>query len=201
MHLFLIHLFIQITIYSTGHEVLLPINSKDRSSIYELNLSEIGEFGLIRKARPNVKRHYHTGIDIERPGSNYENNPIFPITDGIVISIREDGPFAQLIIEHRLENQTIWSVYEHISGITVDVNDVVNLKQAIARFMNKNELNKYGWQFDHFHLEILKQPPIKLKTDPRHPKRHFNSYSLMCYHEDELLSHFYNPIAFFESNL
>lgn len=155
----------------------------------------------MRKARPNVREHYHTGIDILRPGDNYGSNPIFSIAGGIVISKREDGPFAQLIIEHRIKNQTIWSVYEHISGIIADVNDEVNVEKPIARFMNKNELNKFGWQFDHFHLELLKQPPIKLKTDPRLPKRYFNSYTLMCYNEQDLARHFFNPIEFFKSNL
>lgn len=201
MQLILFYLLVQITFFSSGQEVLLPINSRDRTSMHEFKLSQIGKFGLIRKARPNVKRHFHTGIDILRPGENYENNPIFPISEGIVISIREDGPFAQLIIEHRIKNQTVWSVYEHIAGIIVHVNDVVDVEKTIARFMNQNELNKYGWQFDHFHLEILKQPPIKLKTDLRHPKRYFNSYTLMCYNENDLIRYFYNPIDFFENNL
>lgn len=82
------------------HEVHLPINVSNRISLGELSLTEIGAFGLRRKARPNVKSHLHTGIDIKRPDNNYMNNPIFPIAPGVVISKRDDGPFAQLIVEH-----------------------------------------------------------------------------------------------------
>src|SRR5512133_602835 len=90
----------------------LPVHTTNRKSISTLTLSEIGDFGLVRKARPGVPAHYHTGIDIKRPVYNYQDEPIFPISEGIVISIRQDGPYAQLIIEHK--NPACWTVYEHI---------------------------------------------------------------------------------------
>lgn len=190
----LIFLFIQFQLFA--QEVLLPIDANDRKSFAELRLSEIGEFGLMRKARPKVAAHYHTGIDIVRPGVNYKNNPIFPIAEGIVMSKRDDGPFAQLIIEHHIDGITFWTVYEHIAGIRVNVHDMVDAKIPIARFMNKEELNDYGWQFDHFHLEILKIPPARLNPHPNTPDRHFNSHTLICFSEEELHSYFYNPIEF-----
>ena len=41
-------------------------------------------------------------------------------------------------------------------ALITNLNETVNPDKPIARFMNKQELNTHGWQFDHFHLEILK---------------------------------------------
>src|SRR4030042_6743542 len=169
---------------SSGLDYYLPINTVDRKSIGTLVLTNIGEFGLLRKERPGVPAHFHTGIDIKRPGDNYQDEPIFPIFKGIVISKRQDGPYAQLIIEHG-DIQKFWTVYEHIAGIKVGLYEQVIPNLPIARFMNKSELIKYGWQFDHFHFEILKSNPIKLKQDNSNPDRHFSSYSLLCFTKDE----------------
>jgi hypothetical protein len=177
----------------------LPVNTVNRRSISTLTITEIGDFGLMRKPRPTVPAHYHTGIDIKRPANNYHDEPIFPISEGIVISKRQDGPYAQLIILHK--NPECWTVYEHIAGIKVNINDHVKPDLPIARFMNKAELNKYGWQFDHFHLEILKIQPIRLKTDPLNPDRKFSSYTLSCYTKEELNKYFYNPREFLQDHL
>ena len=177
----------------------LPVYTVNRRSVGTMAITEIGDFGLMRIARPAVPAHYHTGIDIKRPSNNYTNEPIFPISEGIVISKRQDGPFAQLIIEHK--NPECWTVYEHIAGIKVNLNDHVNPDSPIARFMNKTELNKYGWQFDHFHLEILKIQPIRLKQDQTNPERKYSSYSLICYSKEELNRYFYNPMEFLQDNL
>ena len=144
-------------------EYHLPIDTINRKLTDTLLLTDIGEFGLLRKERPGIPAHYHTGIDIKRPSTNYINEPIFPICDGIVISKREDGPFAQIIVEHQ-HDKKFWTVYEHIAGITVDLFDHVTPSSPIARFMNTGELDRYGWQFDHFHFEILKEQPIKLSV-------------------------------------
>ena len=199
--LFIFLLILFISPFLKAQEINLPINVRDRGSLAELHLSQIGVFGLWRKERPKVPAHFHTGIDIMRPGNNYENNPIFPIAEGIVISKRDDGPFAQLIIEHHQNGKTFWSAYEHISGIRVNVHDIVPPAKPIARFMNQNELNNYGWQFDHFHLEILKEAPIRLKADQANPYRHFNSFTLICYTKNDLEKLFYAPLTFFEQNL
>ncbi len=137
----------------------------------------------------------HTGIDIKRPTKNFQDEPIYSIYDGTVISVRRDGPYAQVIIEHG-SSQKFWTVYEHVAGIKVQLNEQVTPELPIARFMNRNELNKYGWQFDHFHFEILKTKPIRIKPDNLNPDRHFSSYSLTCFTKEELSKHFYNPIEF-----
>lgn len=186
--------------YNSGAGYLLPVNTFNRKSIDFLELTEIGEFGLLRKERPRVPSHFHTGIDIKRPSKNYQDEEIYPVFEGVVISKRQDGPYGQLIIEHEKEGK-FWTVYEHISGIKVDLFEIVNPDSPIARFMNKDELDMYGWQFDHFHFEVLKIQPIKLKPDQQTPYRLFASYTLVCRTQKELDRYFYNPVEFFEKNL
>lgn len=178
--------------------VYLPIRTADRQSLHELKLTRIGQFGLTRKARPTVPAHLHTGIDVRRPSANYNDEPVFPVADGIVISKRADGPYGQLIIEHDMGGKKVWSLYEHVAGIAVDVGDTVHAAISIARFFTREELQRFGWQFDHIHIEVLKEKPVRVKYDARHPDRHFGSYSLVCYSPNDLEGHFYNPIAFFE---
>lgn len=182
-------------------QVLLPVDLSDRTSLAQLHLTDLGQFGKIRKARPNIPGHYHTGIDIKRPHNNYVDEPVFSVAKGKVISKRTDGPYAQLIIEHHSENLVFWSLYEHIAGIKVNVGDDVDVNTVIARFMNKSELQKFGWQFDHFHLEILKVKPLELKPDSSHPQRKYSSYTLVCYTEKDLNTYFYNPPEFFKIQL
>jgi murein DD-endopeptidase MepM/ murein hydrolase activator NlpD len=170
----------------------VPINAANRKSISEIQLTNIGKYGLVRKARKTVPSHLHTGIDIKRPSKNYTNEPIYSIANGTVISKRTDGPYAQLIIEHHFDNKNFWTVYEHIAGITVDLNESVTPDKPIARFMNKEELNKHGWQFDHFHLEILKTKPIRIQPNKLHPTRLYNSFSLVCFTSEDLEKHYYN---------
>ena len=180
---------------------LLPVNFNDRKNISLIRLTEIGEFSLYRKARKTVPGHLHTGIDIKRPVKNYNNEPIFSIAEGKVISIRTDGAYAQIIIEHQFENYQIWSLYEHIAGIKVKVNEVVGTKKTIARFMNKAELDKFGWQFDHFHLEILKLKPSALKPSKSQPERYYNSFSLICFNKEDLYKYYYDPMEFLSQRL
>lgn len=178
-----------------------PINSANRKSIETIQLTNIGQFGLVRKSRPTVPEHFHTGIDIKRPGKNYESEPVFPIASGRIISKRDDGAYAQLIIEHEVNKTKFWTVYEHIAGIKVNVGQVVTSMEPIARFMNKAELDRYGWQFDHFHFEVLKVAPVKVTHDPAKPYRNFTSHSLICYTEQDLDKYFYHPLEFLKGKL
>jgi murein DD-endopeptidase MepM/ murein hydrolase activator NlpD len=178
----------------------IPVLLKDRSNIELIKLTKIGNFGEKRKERISIPSHLHTGIDIIRPSGNYENEPVFSICQGIVISVRNDGPFAQVIIEHALEDgNKIWSVYEHIACILVNVGEHIDSNKPIARFMNKTELNKYGWQFDHFHFEILKVAPKKVRFNPALPHRFYATYNLECYTPETLNKYYFDPIKFFQN--
>ncbi len=194
---FLIMLFLPISVHM---QFFLPIYLPDRRDISKIHLTENGHFGIKRKARISIPEHYHTGIDIKRPNDNYESEPIYPIATGRVISKRTDGPYANVLIEHEINGNTVWTLYEHISGITVHAMDSVNSHTPIARFMNKDELNRFGWQFDHFHLEILKVKPKEAKPTREHPERYFNSYTLICYSIYELHKYYFNPIEFLTTN-
>ena len=179
----------------------LPIQVTDRHEVGHIELTVIGQFGLLRKARPGIPAHLHTGIDFKRPTNNYDDEPIFPIAQGTVISKRDDGPYAQLIIEHE-GDEPFWTVYEHIAGIEVALFEPVTPDQPIARFMNLQELDRYGWQFDHFHFEVLKAPPIQLKVDGvQNPERLFASHTLTCYTEADLAEKFYDPMVFLKERL
>jgi hypothetical protein len=194
-------LFIPTFLILFQEPILVPVNIKDRKDISKIQLTPIGTFGLVRKERKTVPSHLHTGIDIKRPTANYNNEPVFPLSEGKVISKRTDGPYAQVIIEHELNGRKFWTIYEHIAGIKVNVNDIVDPEKAIARFMNKAELNQYGWQFDHFHLEILKIKPMKLIPVKSHPDRFYNSYSLICFKKEDLDKYYYDPMDFISRNL
>lgn len=182
-------------------QIFLPFNVKDRKDFSKIQLTAIGSFGLMRKERKTVREHLHTGIDIKRPNNNYIDESIFPLANGIVISKRTDGAYAQLIIEHQINTKKIWTIYEHISGIIVKVGANVDPQHSIARFMNKEELNKLGWQFDHFHLEILKTKPYELRPDKNHPERFYSSYSLICFTKPDLEKYYYDPLEFIKKNL
>lgn len=178
----------------------LPIRISDRKTVEDIRLTAIGGFGLPRKERPGVPAHLHTGIDIKRPSANYHDEPVFSIYPGTVISIRNDGPYAQIIIEHG-GNHKFWTVYEHVAGIRPKLFETVDPGIPIARFMNKDELNKYGWQFDHFHLEILKVKPIRLKYDHTKPMRQYSTYGLICFTPEDLDRHYHNPVEFLKRKL
>lgn len=178
----------------------LPINVANRQSLENVRLTAIGEFGKPRQARAIVPAHLHTAIDVMRPDNNYVDEPIFPAAVGAVISMRTDGPFAQIIIEHQESNgELVWTIYEHIAEVRVAMDKVVDPQRAIGRFFNKSELDKFGWQFDHLHFEILKQPPRRVKPDPQLPLRSYSAYTLECYDQDDLRKYYHDPRDFFKS--
>ena len=117
-----------------------------------------------------------------------------------MISQRADGPFAQIIIEHcTARGDTLWTVYEHVAGIRATVGDTVSPHRPVARFMNTEELNRHGWQFDHLHFEILKRRPRPVVAAPATPQRRFQSYSLECYAREQLGKYYHDPHDFFEA--
>jgi murein DD-endopeptidase MepM/ murein hydrolase activator NlpD len=188
-------------IFSLSNEDIIewyvPINTENRQSLENVQLSSIGLFGLARQARPSIPAHLHTGIDFKRPNPNYIDEPVFPAAKGTVISLRDDGPYAQIIIQHSLENSTsIWTVYEHIAGIRTKLNESVDPHHPIARFMTRNELNKYGWQFDHIHFEVMRVKPIPRQPDKTKPSLYYGTYGLVCYTQTDLDERYYHPLDY-----
>jgi hypothetical protein len=179
-------------------EWYLPVNVRDRQSLESVQLTTIGDFGMLRKARPGIPAHLHTGIDLKRPNQNYYAELVFPVAVGKVISIRDDGPYAQIIIQHKLPNaRYIWTVYEHIAGIQVRINQDVDPFRPIARFMTADELNRYGWQFDHVHLEILKIQPSARPPEKAQPFLRYGTFALDCHNLSELEERYFSPLEFF----
>lgn len=183
-------------------EWFLPVRVAERQSWKSVRLiTSIGAFGVWRQARPQVPAHFHAGVDFKRPGNNYFDEPVFPAAAGVVISQRSDGPFAQIIIEHcAAAKDTLWTVYEHVAGIRVVPGDTVSPHHAIARFMNTEELNRHGWQFDHLHFEILKRRPRPAAATPHAPLRRFMSYNLECRTREELDRYYHDPQDFWETH-
>ena len=180
-------------------EWFLPFNAENRQSWDEVRLTKIGEFGMTRIARPTVPQHLHTGLDFTRPSDNYVDAPVYPAAIGKVISLRDDGPYAQIIIEHNSDDQKVWTVYEHIAGINVVYGQYVNPEFPIARYMNKEELDEYGWQFDHFHFEVMRIKPNPISPDNIRPFRFFFTYCLVCYHHSDLVQKYYHPKEFLQT--
>lgn len=183
--------FLPVCGYSEGWR--LPVDC----SLDSIRLTRIGAFGLFRRARPGVPAHLHTGTDFARPSKNYADEPVYPVARGRVVSLRDDGPYAQLIVEHRLPGSlTLWTVYEHVAGIRCSLGDSVCPPRPIARFMSRRELDRHGWQFDHLHLELLRVPPPPRRPDPRLPYCKLMTYGLSCYSREELETRYLDPVEF-----
>ncbi|WP_109829485.1 M23 family metallopeptidase [Reichenbachiella versicolor] len=180
-------LFVVFFLVNSSFLVELPIPSN------HIELTKIGQFGVKRKARPRVPAHLHTGVDIKRANGDYDHAPILAIADGEVISIRRDAAYAQIIINH---DEQFWTLYEHVADIEVHLGDWVEAGEPVARFFNREELDRFGWQFDHFHFEVLKRAPRPLRYDVNNSERKFSSFTLECFNEEQLKYYFYDPLEF-----
>lgn len=182
---------------NTSAQWYLPVNATNN----EVALTRIGNFGELRAARTGIPAHYHTGVDIVRPSSNYENLPVFPAHAGVVVSVRTDGPFSQIIIEHQMPKDTLWTVYEHVHVVHESVGDTVTPSDTIAFFFSREELDRYGWQFDHLHFEILKARPLRVAPSSKLPNRRFQTFAVTCYSRELLDERQYNPLLFLHDKL
>jgi murein DD-endopeptidase MepM/ murein hydrolase activator NlpD len=194
----LIYIF-TIVAWSVPEEWFLPVNINSRKAESEIRLTPIGQFGMLRKARKGIPEHFHTGIDIARPKDNYINEPIFPVHKGLVVSLRDDGPFAQIIIEHDQGlSRKLWTVYEHVSGLRCTLGQRVFPRDTIARYFSKEELQHYGWQFDHLHFEIMKTSPVPVQPRNDLPSYRFTTFALTCYTKELLHKRMIDPVSFFK---
>jgi len=175
----------------------LPVDCR----LDSVRLTRIGAFGRLRQARPGVPAHLHTGVDIVRPSANYRDEPVYPAFPGVVISLRADGPYAQIILEHcPSDSQSLWTVYEHVSGIRCGLGDTVAPDRPMARFMDRRELDRHGWQFDHLHFEVMKRRPVTRPPDARLPFCRYRTFGLTCFSESDLAGRYHDPLLFLGNN-
>jgi hypothetical protein len=179
---------------------LLPIDAPDRGSFAGVRFTPIGAFGEPRVARAAAPAHLHAGLDFARPGKRDRESPVYPIARGEVISVRDDGPFGQIILAHPDAHRArLWSVYEHVGGLRVGLGDTASPERPMARFLDREALERHGRHFDHLHLEILRVAPRPLKPAPRTPFRRFGTYALECAAAEELMEKYQDPRRFLDS--
>lgn len=187
---FVLGFFIAVSGYAAeacpiAHDWKLPFKTSPRKSLSSIRWTRNGEFMAWRV------RHLHTGIDLTNsvggPGEE-----VYAASAGKVVSIYAKEPYLSVMIQHRLSSgQTVWTVYVHVTNVMVRPGDVVGENTVIALLMNESQLNRYGWEFNHLHFEILKYPRINKEG------KHL-SFSTKCKTENQVRSHFYNPITFLQ---
>lgn len=170
-----------------------PLHSPYFHPERKLSLTAIGEFGLWRKDRPGIPGHFHSGLDLARPVPDQQEVLIHPVASGTLISIRQKGPWSQVIIEHGKGRSVWWSVYEHFIPDNAKPGDTVHPDRPIGRLMRIPELNQYGWQFNHLHLELMKSAPKPLKPTTHEPGRRYITHGLSCFTMEQLRSAYWNP--------
>jgi len=105
---------------------------------------EAGSYGFVRSPiRINgqvVYTHFHEGIDIAPMQRDSAGNPLDTVTsiaDGTVVHI---SPLAgrsnygkYVVVEHRWEDSSVYSLYAHLAEITCKPGDVVKVGGALGR--------------------------------------------------------------------
>lgn len=124
---------------------------------------EAGSFGMVRTpirvGEEVVLTKFHEGIDISPVKRDKAGNPLDLITsiaDGTVAYV---SPLAgrsnygkYLVVEHRWENSSIYSLYAHLSEITCQVGDEVKAGAVLGRMGYTGAgINRVR---SHLHLEI-----------------------------------------------
>ena len=176
----------------------LPLKTADRQDWSTVFFEHDAFFKTMRSPFGNVKLHYHTGVDVQQNGgagySDRSGMPVFAIATGKVVAIEDPIPQRRITIEHKLPDGTVvWSVYCHIADEQISVNQIVDTETVIARRMNGPELDQFGWEYNHVHLEILKKLPAYV-TDYNHRK------TFTCYTEMEVDEYFYDPVKFLNNH-
>ena len=172
----------------------LPLETDNRQNWSTIIMEPDAHFKALRAPFENVKLHYHTGIDLQSRNNNRPEESIYPIAAGKVIAIEDPPPQRRITIEHILPDRTkVWSVYIHIMAEKVKVGHIVNTETVIARLMNPVELENFGWEYHHIHLEIMKKlPPFASEF--------YERKTFTCYTEDEVDEYFYDPVVFLRNH-
>lgn len=164
----------------------IPLGAENRKSFNSIKWEKDAHF-----MSPRIGGHLHTGIDLMKSIHNV-GAKIYAASNGRVVSIYAREPHKAVMVMHQLASgETIYSVYVHITDIQVSIGETVDSNTFIARLMNAEQLNKYGWEFNHVHFEILRGKP-RIETPGK-----YLSYSVLCNTQEEVNKHFYNPVSFF----
>lgn len=167
-----------------AEEWKLPLETKTRKNLVSLSLGKNAGFMAKRN------KHLHTGIDIVNHGPGEK---VYAASAGEVVSIYAREPNKAVMIQHKLPSgESVWTVYVHVTRIEVGVGDIVSKNTVLAHLMNRDQLNEYGWVYNHLHFEVLKKPRIN------HIGKYL-SYSTRCRTEEEVERHFFDPVKFLEN--
>ncbi len=171
----------------------LPLNTIDRQDWATLVFEPDAHFKALRAPFDSIKLHYHTGIDLQNTNAVGSGQPVYAVAAGKVIAIEDPPPQRRITIQHTLvEGTKVWSVYIHIINERVRVGDIVDTETVIARLMNAAELERYGQEYNHVHLEIMKKiPPAFVDVNQRK--------TFTCYTDQEVDEYFYNPETFLKN--
>lgn len=172
----------------------LPLNTSNRQDWSTVLLDHDAHFKAPRAAFGPVKFHYHTGVDFRNKNIDVPGEPVYAVAAGKVIAIEDPPPQRRIVVEHTLPDQgRIWSVYIHIIDEKVSVGDNVYPETVIARLMNNAELERYGLDYNHVHLEIMKQfPPFAAEF--------FEQKTFTCFTEYEADEYYFNPERFLKEH-
>jgi len=169
----------------------LPLNTGARQDWRSVYLEADAHFLAWRRTHNPRKPRRHTGIDLQNgkywggPGE-----PVYAMATGKVLGVFDSHPHQRIVIEHQLaDGRTVWSAYIHITASRVRVGDFVDSETVIARRLNQSELNQYGSEYNHVHIEIMKKLPPLVNGQ-------YQWMSTRCYSESQVTQYFYNPKRF-----
>ena len=189
---FIVLIFLSLNAIAANYPLIsyywkLPLKTDSRKDLKSVLWEHDAHFLAKRKGG-----HFHTAIDIMNPKGG-PGEKVFAASRGEVVSIYAIEPNRAVMIKHTLPSlETVYSVYVHVTNIQVKIGDMVTSDTIIATLMDKQQLNNFGWEYNHLHFEILKKPRTceigKIL-----------SYSTKCRTIKEVEKHFYNPISFLKS--
>lgn len=172
---------------------LLPLDTGDRTNWNSIIFESDAHFMAYRKGQGKRLR-LHTAIDMQNGGDGgTRGGPgeiVYSMGPGIVLGTFDRLPNHRVVIEHLLENgRKFWTAYVHINESLVSPGEAVDAFSPIARRMNLRELDYYGIQFDHVHVEVMKKFPPMIDGK-------FKWMTFHCYTPEQVYEYFYNPKIF-----
>jgi len=178
---------------------LLPLDTGDRADWRSLAFESDAYFMAPRRDSRLQKPRLHTGIDMQNGGYNgTRGGPgelVYSMGPGIVLGTFDRLPNRRIVIEHTLEDgRKVWTAYVHINKPLVSPGEWVDAYSPIARRMNIQELKRFGQQYNHVHIEVMKKLPSMFNG-------RFRWMTFYCYTPKQVHEYFYNPKLFLLQHL